>query len=856
MNRSRLSHGRLARWLVALPLIGLSLASGASPFHGGVSQGTAFAASSGCSLGAGGAIQHVIYVQFDNVHFNRDLPNVPSDLEQMPHLLSFLKNNGVVISHDHTPLISHTSEDILTSLTGVYPNRHGVAVGQNSYDFYNSTGGTGFTSAFTYWTDTIGNGTYNMLSGAPTTAKPTGTNAPAPWVSYTRAGCNVGGVASANQVLENANVNSKFGANDIGNVYGATSPEGQEPTAQRTADFVGLAVHCSQANSAASGMCSSANHGRPDVLPDEPSGYTGFNGLFGAKYLDPVISPGGPLADLNGNVIKDSAGNVGFPGFDGMSAATSLSYVAAMQEHGVPVTYAYISDAHDLAGAATHTALGPGEQAYVQQLKNYDDSFNKFFTRLQADGITPANTLYVFTADENDRFTAGPPIDPTCTGATLDNSQNPPVVTPGNYCTYNKTPSSTPPGPPFGEVALGLDGLLAQQAGLTNYTFSVGNDTAPAIYLNGQPAANAPSVRTFEQATGALKVTNPLTNKVEGVAQYIADPVEMNILHMITADPTRTPTFTMFARPDLYVTATCSGGFNSSPPPKVTPACVLEEPAYAYLHGNIQPDISTTWLGMVGPGIKQAGIDNTTWSDHTDIRPTMMDVLGLKDDYSHDGRVLYENLNNTAIPANVQAQLPLVLSLGHTYKQLTAPLGQFALATLQLSTTGIASGNSTSDATYTATEVSLSALGAQRDALAAQMIAQLEGAEFGGATLDTVQTAYLVSNAWTQIQGVASKVGGIGFEVDFKSTVPGNGEVLFGSGPGCTGLVSVASQDFGASTIEHQVFVNGNDLAGTVGNIGITPGTTYSYEVVTNTANGPQVDNNGGACFTMPVPGP
>src|SRR5438128_7932319 len=34
-----------------------------------------------------GAIQHVIYVQFDNTHFRRDNPDIPSDLEQMPHLL-------------------------------------------------------------------------------------------------------------------------------------------------------------------------------------------------------------------------------------------------------------------------------------------------------------------------------------------------------------------------------------------------------------------------------------------------------------------------------------------------------------------------------------------------------------------------------------------------------------------------------------------------------------------------------------------------------------------------------------------------------------------------------------------------
>lgn len=44
-------------------------------------------ADAGCQLNsANGNIKHVIYVQFDNVHLIRDNPNVPSDLQQMPHL--------------------------------------------------------------------------------------------------------------------------------------------------------------------------------------------------------------------------------------------------------------------------------------------------------------------------------------------------------------------------------------------------------------------------------------------------------------------------------------------------------------------------------------------------------------------------------------------------------------------------------------------------------------------------------------------------------------------------------------------------------------------------------------------------
>ena len=65
-----------------------------------------------------GAIQHVIYVQFDNTHFRRDNPNVPSDLEQMPHLLNFITGNGVLMSNDHTVLISHTATGIVRLLDG------------------------------------------------------------------------------------------------------------------------------------------------------------------------------------------------------------------------------------------------------------------------------------------------------------------------------------------------------------------------------------------------------------------------------------------------------------------------------------------------------------------------------------------------------------------------------------------------------------------------------------------------------------------------------------------------------------------------------------------------------------------
>ena len=46
------------------------------------------APSAGCHLANG--VQHVIDIVFDNVHFNRDNPNVLSDIEQIPSLYNFI----------------------------------------------------------------------------------------------------------------------------------------------------------------------------------------------------------------------------------------------------------------------------------------------------------------------------------------------------------------------------------------------------------------------------------------------------------------------------------------------------------------------------------------------------------------------------------------------------------------------------------------------------------------------------------------------------------------------------------------------------------------------------------------------
>jgi hypothetical protein len=703
--------------LAALSIVGAGVAAGSVPqAFASVSSAT------GCQLNsAKGGIQHVIYVQFDNTHFLRDNPNVPSDLEQMPHLLNFIKSNGTLLSNDHTALISHTATGILTSLTGVYPDRMGQPV-SNSFRYFKTDGTTRTGVSFAYWTAPLFDPAGSTTDTTPEMINENGKIAPAPWVPFTRAGCDFGAVGTANTILENTAI-------DIPTVFGAGSPEAAEVAAnpgQAFADFVGIGVHCAQGSS----LCSAANNGRPDLLPDEPGGYSNFNGLFGAKYVDPLIHPSSPLTDLNGNVIQDATGHIGFPGFDGMEATVSLSWVAQMQEAGIPITYAYISDAHDDHGTSgnVHFAYGPGEAGYVQQLHDYDVAFQKFFNRLAADGINKSNTLFVFTVDEGDHFVGDAPTPAGCNG----------ITTP---CTYNRV----------GEINADLRRMIYTQFG-DSTLFSVHSDDAPTVYVNGtsaQPLRDQtdPVVRNLERESGQLSWLNPYTGQVENnIMVALADHTEMKTLHMVTADPFRTPTFTPFADPDWFFFAT--GG--TTPAVCATPDACAFIPArtsqsFAWNHGDIQDEIATTWVGYVGPGVDQAGVNGTTWSDHTDVRPTILELAGLKDDYTHDGRVISEALTGWAIPSAMKKSGSFV-PLAQTYKQLNAPFGQFAMDTLKASTRALAS-NDAGDATYSSIEGQIESLTAQRDALAAQIKAVLKGAEFNGQVISSRQAQQLIAQS-------------------------------------------------------------------------------------------------------------
>jgi hypothetical protein len=334
-------------------------------------------------------------------------------------------------------------------------------------------------------------------------------------------------------------------------------------------------------------------------------------------------------------------------------------------------------------------------------------AFGKFFARLAADGINQSNTLFVITADENDHF-AGVQVG-GCDG----------VTTP---CTYA-------PGQ-IGELNTNATGLLATQKGNTT-PFAMHSDAAPNFYLTGNPARDAAVTRGFERDLSGLTAANPYSgNANETISNFLADPVEMKVLHMVTADPARTPTVTAFAKPDYFV---FGGAANCSQP------CVAVNPAFAWNHGDVSPDINRTWLGLVGPGVPHRGLDAATWADHTDIRPTMLALLGLRDDYQHDGRVLIEELSPAAVPASLNAHRAVLLELSKVFKQLDASVGSFGLDTLTASTTALKSGSASDDTTYQRLEAAIQALGTARDQLASKIGAQLDAAAFGGQPIDVPQ---------------------------------------------------------------------------------------------------------------------
>ena len=488
----------------------------------------------------------------------------------------------------------------------------------------------------------------------------------------------------------------------------------------------------------------------PDLLPHEPGGYNGFQALFGHRYVAPQLGAGTPNLTHNGYQVTNAAGNLvdengnqingafltnhpGFPGFGSINASQTLAYMADMLEAGVPVVNGYIADIHgneDIPGLAAckgaPAALGSGTACYIAQAQYYNAAFGTFFKRLAADGITPANTLFVLSSDEGDHeagANVGRAIQPTpanCDGVTV-------------ACTY-----------PAGLVrrAGRQHHRPAGHPEEQHHPVQPGGRHRAGVLRHRRPGPERAAVRTLERDVAGLTANNPYAGGTQKIANYLADPAEEAILHMVNADPARTPTFALFAKPDYFL----------SPRPGHLLAVRHPEhrvrlgsrrlrrrdqhqlrrlrrprrqaPRPGRHHGGRRPELrrARTAARWSSPTAAPPG----TWIDETDIRPTLMYLTGLKDDYEHDGRVVTEILSHP----NHALRGAGVTSLGACYKQLNSSVGQFGNFTLQASTAAVES-STPGDGEYKTVNAALTGLDRLRDALALRVKGELEAAAFG-----------------------------------------------------------------------------------------------------------------------------
>ncbi|MBV8144500.1 MAG: hypothetical protein JO184_05780, partial [Gammaproteobacteria bacterium] len=354
------------------------------------------------------------------------------------------------------------------------------------------------------------------------------------------------------------------------------------------------------------------------------------------------------------------------------------------------------------------------------QLQDFEKAFKKFFADLKEMGITTDNTLFIVTADENDHFAGSRQPQHPCDG----------VNTP---CTYDHV----------GEIDTQLDRVLATQTANTT-PFDIHFDDAPNFYIHGNPGRTDPVARQMAQDLAKLTTTSLITGNTDMLMKRMADPVEEDFLHMVTTDPRRTPNLTMFGNDDYYFEAFG----DTTPCNQADPfgVCFRENNGFAWNHGDFQQVITHNWAALVGPGVKPDKDGTSVFTDHTDLRPTLLSLLGLADDYDHDGRAIFEIMTHDSIPYEIRRHLHTAERMAQLLKAINAPLGPLGVYTLKRSTTALASND---DTTYNAIEDQILQITRRRNDIAAQMLSMLEDSTFAGKGFDEAKAQGLIKAAET-----------------------------------------------------------------------------------------------------------
>jgi len=128
-----------------------------------------------------------------------------------------------------------------------------------------------------------------------------------------------------------------------------------------------------------------------------------------------------------------------------------------------------------------------------------------------------------------------------------------------------------------------------------------------------------------------------------------------------------------------------------------------------------------------------------------------MSLARLGDDYTHDGRVLFEVLTREALPDSLRDNQDLLSRLAAAYKQINAPVGKLGLKTLTGISTQALKGN---HAAYAALEDKIVDPTKRRNEIAQKMITILENAAFHGQELNEEEAERLIEQAEDLLESI------------------------------------------------------------------------------------------------------
>ena len=533
-----------------------------------------------------------------------------------------------------------------------------------------------------------------MVNADPPSLGGTGAprNAPAPWVPYTRAGCDVGGVGLANIeqenntsivlrttpaptslaaaanpgdtnikvnsvnglaagqviVLDNAQVANELatilsvgtagaggtGVNltagltkahasgaqvnvtapdptgDMTKVFGVGSPEWNEGrasqispanTAARSARTDRLRRHRGPLRSRRRHLQRQLGQRAAGPAARRAGGYNGFEGLFGAKYVDPAIS-GRTAAESVGDVVNGTSRSptvrpAGLPGLRRHARQRprwATSRRCRRPACPSPTGTSRTRTTSTASPATIHRAFGPGEAGLRPAAAGTTTGVRgSSSTACRATGSQEQHAVRVHGR-------GGRPLRRLRPRRTRCDG----VTTP---CTYNIGH--------VGEVNGDLAGWSPPQRGQRD----VGDDelqrsiptwrrtsTSPAI-----PPVTPPVTRNLERGdVEQLHVTNPLHGSAR--AHYSSrSPIRWRKSATHGHGRSGTDTDVHAVRGErLFPQRLVHDAVREQRPLELRLRCPTTAPpnqTFAWNHGGIQPEIRSTWLGLVGPGVAKNG---------------------------------------------------------------------------------------------------------------------------------------------------------------------------------------------------------------------------------------------------------